>query len=207
MELARLILNLGNAGVRRDIADPYQMHSTLARAFAPDSHSAPDKFLWRLEDSRPDQPPMLLVQSESGGRWQDFERDNPAWILRRDCRNWEPATVLLPDMTVQFRIRCNPTVTRAGKRLGLWTENEQRAWLGRQGDQHGLVDLALSRVTSQRLVGQRRKGAGHQVVVCAVQFEGTAKVADAVALANAVRNGIGHAKMMGLGLISLAPLA
>jgi len=206
MELARITLNLGNAGVRRDIADPYQMHSTLARAFSSGSTAMPDRFLWRLEQPRADQPPVLLVQSLRGGRWEAFEREVPAWIQRRDTRNWDPADVLYRGRPVAFRIRCNPTVTRAGKRLGLWAEEEQLAWFDRQAVKSGLSEVRVETVSSERLVGNRRKGEGAAVVVCAAQFEGRAHVADSDALIAAMASGIGHSKMMGLGLLSLAPI-
>lgn len=206
MELARIVLNIGNAGVRRDIADPYQMHSTLARAFCADSGGTPGKFLWRLEHARADQPPVLLVQSPSGGRWEAFEREVPAWILRRDTRNWNPVEVLKPDRRIAFRIRCNPTVTRAGKRLGLWSEAEQLAWFDRQAVKSGLSDVRVEAVSSNRLVGNRRKGEGAAVVVCAAQFEGRGRVENPDVLVAALASGIGHSKMMGLGLLSLAPI-
>jgi CRISPR system Cascade subunit CasE len=206
MELARITLNLGNAGVRRDIADPYQMHSTLARAFCSDPVATPDKFLWRLEQARADQPPVLMVQSLRGGRWDAFEREVPAWIERRDTRIWNPASVLQRGRHVAFRIRCNPTVTRAGKRLGLWAEEEQLSWFERQAVKSGLSMVRVEAVSSQRLVGNRRKGEGAAVVVCAAQFEGRAHVEDPDALITSMASGIGHSKMMGLGLLSLAPI-
>lgn len=121
-------------------------------------------------------------------------------------RNWNPAEALQRAKHVAFRIECNPTVTRAGKRLGLWKEEEQLAWFDRQAVRSGLADVRVETVSSNRLVGGRRKGEGAAVVVCAARFEGRARVEDPHALATAIENGIGHAKMMGLGLLSLAPI-
>ena len=182
------------------------MHSTLARAFCADSGATPGKFLWRLEQARAEQPPILLVQSPSGGRWEAFELEVPGWILRRDTRTWSPVEALQRDRRIAFRIRCNPTVTRAGKRLGLWTEAEQLAWFGRQAVKSGLSDVSVEVVSSNRLVGNRRKGEGAAVVVCAAQFEGRARIDNPDALVTALESGIGHSKMMGLGLLSVAPI-
>ena len=52
MYLSKLTLDPRHLGARRDLADAYEMHRTLARAFAPDESSAPARFLWRLEPPR-----------------------------------------------------------------------------------------------------------------------------------------------------------
>lgn len=205
MELTRIHLNIGNPGVRRDVSDPYEMHSTLARAFAAGPTSPPERFLWRLEATRSDQTPVVLVQSEAGGHWEVFEHQNPGWMARRETRSWIPESALRPGLRVGFRIRCNPTVTRQGKRLGLWRESEQRAWFARQAAQCGLGDVRIDQVTGERLLGRRRKGEGPGVIVCAAQFDGFAVIDAPALVAGAVHAGIGHAKMMGLGLLSLAP--
>jgi CRISPR system Cascade subunit CasE len=207
MELARLTLDLTNAQVRRDIADPYEMHSTLARAFAADATSRPDPFLWRLEPVRIDGPPVVLVQSEAGGRWDSFQASAAGWASRIDTKTWVPEKVLSDGSAVAFRLRSNPTVTRDGKRLGLWREDQQRAWFERQATRAGLRDLSFSISDSARVTGKRRKSGNAQVVICSVLFEGRARVAELPLVAAAIRAGIGHAKMMGQGLLSIAPAA
>lgn len=206
MELARLRLNLENNGVRRDISDPYQMHSTLARAFVMRADAPPARFLWRLETMRPGQAPMVLVQSDMGGHWDTFRQVNPGWVDVVEARAWHPLAVLRGGADVLLRLDCNPTVTREGKRLGLWREIDQRAWFDRQAQKAGLAACEISAISSTRLLGQRRKGGGPAVTVCAARIEGSARVADPVALAQAIQAGIGHAKMMGLGLLTVAPL-
>jgi hypothetical protein len=44
------------------------------------------------------------------------------------------------------------------------------------------------------------------MTVAAAQFDGQAVITDPEALAAGVRAGIGHARMLGLGLVSVAPL-
>lgn len=49
MFLSNPVLNPKSREARRDLANPYDLHRTLARAFAPDEQTAPGRFLWRLE--------------------------------------------------------------------------------------------------------------------------------------------------------------
>ena len=207
MELARLTLDLANPQVRRDIADPYEMHSTLARAFAADATSRPERFLWRLEALETDAPPIVIVQSDTGGGWERLAAAAVGWASRIETKSWAPERVLTAGAAISFRLRCNPTVTRNGRRLGLWREAEQRAWFERQAQRAGLSDAGFSLSGAERVTGKRRKSADAQVVICSVLVEGRARVADASLLAAAIRAGIGHAKMMGQGLLSIAPAA
>ena len=203
MELARILLNLDSRDARRDIADPYEMHSTLSRAFAASAIERPKRYLWRLETPRNGASPFVLVQSETPGNWPKLLVEVPGWSALPETRRWEPATVLQQGTSVQFRLRANASVSRQGKRVGLWTADEQRDWFSRQLQRAGLADIGFSSVSSERLLGNRRRGEG-KVVVCAAQADGIATVSSAEALTVALSEGLGHAKMMGLGLLSIA---
>lgn len=203
MELARITLNVASIEARRDIADPYQMHSTLARAFVTSSSDKPDRFLWRLESPRNGDTPWLLVQSAAGGDWHKLLREVPGWAVGQEVRIWEPEKHIKRGMALQFRLRANTAVARNGKRVGLWRADEQRQWFLRQFEKAGLSDAELTAVTSERVVGKRRRGEGG-VTVCAAQVDGVGVVESAEQLVEAIRHGIGHAKMMGLGLLTVA---
>jgi CRISPR system Cascade subunit CasE len=215
--LNRLTLNLSLREVRRDLGNAYDMHRTLARAFASGQDAAVEPFLWRLEASRSVEDPTLLVQSESVPRWSNLP---DGYLLAQAERSWMPEVVFGKGRAVAFRVRANPTVNRIPqpgldeelpsgssrgrrKRLGLWSEAEQLEWMHRQADRLGLskVDAAVSHAERLRC---RRGGA--VMTVAAAQFDGQAVIADPNALAAGVRTGIGHARMLGLGLVSVAPL-
>jgi CRISPR system Cascade subunit CasE len=206
MELARITLNPANRQARRDLADPYDMHSTLARVFAPSPEEPPGPFLWRLEATPGSEAAQLLVQSVGVGRWGILATEIPGWALRVDLRSWNPADVLQSDLHVRFRLRANPTVTRDGKRRALLKEPDQRQWLERQFAKSGLQATGFEVLEGVRLSARRRRDGGALLTVNAVLYEGTAVVRDASATATAVVQGLGHARMLGLGLLSLAPL-
>ena len=74
MYLTRLTLDPRSAQARRDLADAYEMHRTLARAFVTDEHSSPVRFLWRLEaGSNAWASPVVLVQSAQVGDWSALQ--------------------------------------------------------------------------------------------------------------------------------------
>lgn len=204
MQLTRIVLNPADRHARADLADAYEMHSTLARAFADGDDQPVRRFLWRQEPTRPGEPGIVLVQSQAPGDWPSLQTAKPAWALRIDVREWQPAALLRTGQALLFRLRANPTVTRDGKRRALLKEPEQQGWLARQFERAGLAARDTTVRETVRLTGDRRKNGG-AITVNAVLYEGTVTVSDVAAAANAIYTGFGHAKMMGLGLLSVAP--
>lgn len=215
--LNRLTLNIGHRDVRRDLGNPYDMHRTLARAFANGPDDPVQPFLWRLETSRDVEPPTLLVQSQGEPRWEHLPE---GYVQAQAQRSWTPEAVFGKGKGVTFRVRANPTVNRVPqatsadepasgssrgrrKRLGLWREEEQLEWWQRQAERLGLGTVAATVSHAERL---RCRRGGSIMTVATAQFDGQAVIADPEALAAGVRSGIGHARMLGLGLVSVAPL-
>ena len=212
LHLSKLTLNLQSRQARKDLADPYDMHRTLNRAFAGPGGLSP--FLWRLEDCRPGELPVVLVQSRDAPNWQQLPEH---WFIDQAQRVWEPEKVIRPGQWVRFRVLANPTITTVPrgvdvqgsarsyrKRLGLTRAEDQLGWLQRQGERLGLRHVSASVVRSGKVRSSKKKG--HTIVVVAALLEGQALVADSAVLAEGISAGIGHARMLGLGLVSVAPL-
>lgn len=205
MYLTRLRLNLRSKEVRRDLANPYEMHRTLARAFAIDEQTKPSRFLWRLETAAVWEKPVLLVQAASPGNWQPLQALVSYLDHERqpETKQIDVKRLLQVDGRYRFRLQANPTVTRQGKRLGLCHEEEQLAWLARQGTQHGfVVENALVSETSML---HAYKGDMRLSVVRAC-VDGYLRVTDTERVGAVLVNGLGHAKALGCGLLSLAPV-
>jgi CRISPR system Cascade subunit CasE len=207
MYLSRLTLDPRHPQARRDLSSRYEMHRTLARAFAPDAQTQPVRFLWRLEPSLSFAPTaVLLVQSEALADWSVMDalpgyaqeiRANKAVDLER---------LIQPDGRYRFRLYANPTVTRQGKRFGLFKESDQLAWLERQAENGGFALGACLVSGSERIEARQGKGGG-RIIVQTAMFEGILTALETASLALAVRTGLGHGKAWGLGLLSLAPIA
>lgn len=206
MFLSRLRLNLSSAAARRDLAEPYEMHRTLARVYAPDDATPPPRFLWRLEPRvHADGVPTLLVQAGTPGRWSALDGlDGYLHSIDADKRV-DLQQLVQPARRYRFRLLANATVTRDGKRLGLRSPEALQAWIGRQGARHGFELLALGCHSQPRMRTARGRGA-QAVVIDPALFDGVLRANDADALRSAVRAGLGHGKAFGMGLLSLAPL-
>ena len=215
--LYQLRLNLVDRAVRRDLGNAYDMHRTLSRAFVESDQASVHPFLWRIEPSPNDEPPLLLLQSSRPASWSQLPN---GYLLSCQERCWDPAPVLTPGRRVAFRLRANPTIHRAPraevavdapgqssrghrKRLGLWREAEQLEWLQRQAQRAGLVSVEAAVSQADRLRCRKRDT---MITLASAQFDGRAVIADPAALVTAVRSGIGHGRMLGHGLLSLAPV-
>jgi len=204
MYLSKLTLDPRHAQARRDLADPYEMHRTLARAYAPDADTPPLRFLWRLERRTDDQPSsVVLVQSAHPANWSKLEA-LPGHIeaIQAD-KPVDLEQLIQPAKRYRFRLLANPTVTREGKRLGLMREPEQLDWLTRQGERNGFAVRDCIRAASEPL-RVRQGRTGNRITVQTALFEGVIETTDVGALRSALVNGLGHAKSLGLGLLSLA---
>jgi CRISPR system Cascade subunit CasE len=209
MFLHRVHLDARCKEVRRDLADPYEMHSTLCRAFAAPDQNAESSFLWRLEpetDLRGNS--RLILQSRGKPDWGRIgvegyvlgEPDPPLDFFDRLGLETVKAGAVF-----RFRIRANPCVTRAGKRLGLMKLDDQLSWLKRKGENHGFGIQGARTSEDGMLVGKQR-GTSSPVRIFSVLFDGILSVNDPVIFREALEKGIGHGKAMGLGMLSVVPV-
>lgn len=223
MFLHRIHLDPRCREARRDLSDPYQLHSTLCRAFAPQKEKCPEgEFLWRLEpETDPTGCPRILVQSRGMAAWDNM--GVKGWLAKADSAIDVVDRLKLDSLKAgqrfRFRLRANPCVKREGKRLGLMRVDEQEAWVARKGVQHGFTlprlqsfDLVESteridvRVSQEQMLrGKQHDGNG--IRIYSVLYDGMVAVTEPDKFRLALQTGIGHGKVMGLGLFSVVPMA
>lgn len=224
MHLHRIHLNPRCKEARRDLADPYQMHATLCRAFFPsDTPCLPGALLWRLEpETDPEGRPRVLIQSREIPDWSRIPV--PGWLAKEEPGKKLAFDTINAGQVFQFRLRANPCKTAQGKRQGLVHPDAQRNWLARKGEQHGFVlpepitpdyfDFMHGpegsayldvRVSHEQMLKGHQHG-GNVIRIYSVLFEGRLTVTDPERFRTALETGIGHGKVMGLGLLSVAPI-
>ena len=217
MYLSRLILNPRSRRVQKEVAQPYQMHRSLMKAFPDNLELGEERVLFRLEAHPRTGALILLVQSLTLPDWSWLaEPDAHDYLLPVDEPN--PAVKsfdlnLAPGQVLAFRLRANPTARRrlpdgTRKRVGLCREEEQRDWLKRKSERGGFRVLSV-RTSNQTIVGGkiRRNGTAHKLRLLSVQFDGLLQVTDPDRLRETVRQGVGSGKGLGFGLLSLAKLS
>ncbi len=224
MLLHRIHLDRRCCEARRDLSDPYQLHSTLCRAFcSPDRKCPEGEFLWRLEpETDPAGCPRILVQSKAMPDWAGVGVQG--WLANADSaidlKDRLKLDSLKAGQRFRFRLRANPCVSRDGKRLGLLRTDEQEAWLERKGRQHGfslpkLVSFDFSEAQQERIdvrISQEQMLRGRQhtdngIRIYSALYDGILVVTDPGNFRVALRTGVGHGKTMGLGLMSVVPIA
>ena len=164
MYLSRLMLNPRARRVRAEIANPYEMHRTLSRAFSGGAFSVDRRRGIRRRGSLPpgsapaqrhpdcagavaDGTGLVPPASCGGGlpvgrRRLAGGRPNPA-VKPVDLR-------LAPGQVLAFRLRANPTVKKSredhnqGRREGLLREEDQLDWLKRKVEAAGGVLLSAN---------------------------------------------------------------
>ena len=224
MFLHRIHLDPRCREARRDLSDPYQLHATLCRAFSPADRKCPEgEILWRLEpETGFDGSPRILVQSRTIPDWTGI--GVKGWLAKADppidLKTRLKLESLKNGQRFRFRLRANPCVTRNGKRLGLLQLVEQEQWIVRKGHLHGFVlpqlpsfGLAETEQTrvdvrvSQEQMLRGTQHAGNGIRIFSVLYDGVMTVTDADAFVKVLHTGIGHGKTLGLGLLSVVPIA
>jgi len=224
MFLSRIHLDPRCREARRDLSDPYQLHSTVCRAFCEPNRKCPEgEFLWRLEpETDPTGYPRILVQSRSIPDWRGI--GVRGWLANADRPIDLKDRLKLDSLKIgqhfRFRLRANPCVTRDGKRLGLLRFEEQEAWVERKAQLHGFslsrfasfdrAETSKGRVDvriSQEQILRGKEHTGNGIRIFSVLYDGILTVTEADKFRGALETGIGHGKVMGLGLLSVAPIA
>jgi len=197
--LSKVVLNLRNRRVQKELVNIYELHRTLLSAFPDRIAGGLGRVLFRVERFDGDTVDVL-VQSESRPDWQKFN-DDPSYLVGLPAtKELEPS--FREGQRLLFRLRANPTVKREGKRLGHYRMEDQIAWFNRKAGSHGFtVEHVL--VAPERAI-EGKKGPAAMKFSSAL-FEGVIRVTDPVKFREAIETGIGSAKGFGFGLLSVAP--
>jgi CRISPR system Cascade subunit CasE len=190
MYLSRLWLNARSREVRRDLADPHEMHRTVMRGFPPiepasDAARAHHGVLYRVDDDPRLGRLVLYVQARTEPDWRPLpegylvdamgEIDNPS--TTEVLSAW---AALAPGRELAFRLRANPTrridtksgpdgKRRNGKRVELRGDEALLTWLQRKAKDAGFALRNTSEdatvpdvriVEERKLVGRRPRAEG-----------------------------------------------
>lgn len=215
MHLSKLTLHPRSRDARRDAGSPYDLHRTLARAFAtPEGvdYRSHHRVLFRLEPASPTaKGQVVLVQSGTLPDWHELPE---GYLLDAQTRPNEPS--FAEGQTFAFRLVANPTRKvkrpgqRQGRRVGLGdtlTENGSSPvleWLHGKGQQHGFsVSFA---VVNPFVLGSCLHPLSDKrgLPLWGARFDGLLQIKDLKLFSEALQRGIGPAKAFGFGLLSLA---
>jgi CRISPR system Cascade subunit CasE len=198
MYLSRLMPNQRNREARRDLANAYEMHRTLDRAVSDALSRKKERLLWRIEVGRGGKTGPVIVQTLTRPDWRFL----PEGYLAVPAEFKELRLEIVPGSRFRFRLRANPVVKRNGKRHALRLPEQRFQWLSMKAQAGGFS------VLSAHLEGEERvwavKGQS-PITLEATTFGGRFVVDDPGAFRTTMEQGMGPAKGLGMGLLSIAP--
>lgn len=226
MYLSRLILNPRSRQVQHEIADPYELHRTVSRAFpdgvfkAERTEDNATNILFRVDLHPRTRIPTLLVQSRQLPSWDFLSVEKKDYLLGENDLPLDVENPAIKEMNLQlhegqtltFRLRANPTVKKdregkkQGRRVGLIHEEDQQKWLERKLESAGAALVSVNIVNEQFTRGKLfiEKENEKRMKFLSVQFDGVLQVKNPDELASTIFTGFGSAKGLGFGLLSLA---
>lgn len=201
MYLSEISLNLRSRDAHRDLSNTYDLHRTIFHAFPNVDRGGPGRVLYRIEPTKQGSVVPVLVQSEKEPDWGFLEERGS--YLSEPVKSKEFDPHFSKGQVLSFRLRCNPTVKRDGRRLGLLKEEEQMDWLMRKAEEGGFQVVQTMPVPEGVTKGETNR---KKITFYSVRFDGILRVQKPEVFVQALENGIGSAKGFGFGLLSVAPL-
>lgn len=203
MYLSNLIMNPRSRQANIDKGNPYELHRSLMLAFPAFDHEK-ERILYRLEMSQTNQ---VLVQSTILPDWSRLAEN----YLEKPSEIKTLNLFLEKGQVLRFRLRANPSKRdpQSHKRVGLYSNDDRLIWLQRKGESHGFsIQPENVEVTStlwkQFSIPSKSDGKKHQATFNFVDFNGLLCIVNPELLLETIRQGIGPAKGLGCGLLSLA---
>jgi CRISPR system Cascade subunit CasE len=218
MYLSRLILNPRSRQVRNELADPYELHRTINKAF-PDANfkdNEPSGILFRVDLHPRTHIPTLLVQSRQKPAWDVLLAEKKNYLLEENDLPLGVENPAVKEMSLQlregqvlaFRLRANPTkrIKENEKRVGLIREEDQHHWLKRKLEFAGAALVSVNILNDQFVHGKLfiEQEKEKRISLLSVQFDGLLQVKNPEELVKTIYSGFGSAKGLGFGLLSLA---
>lgn len=203
-----------------DLSNIYQHHQFIWRLFDPDEnqHMTKGDFLYRL-DSIADVPVIHLLSArkphDTINRWQVV------------CNKWQPD--LENGGLFQFSLRINPTIKIDNKRHDIFLNAKKQASANKPRDLHELLQIAgiefltkrqaswgvtfrsetLSFGNNQKYSGNNAHGGERNsehngnIIISSVDYQGILQINDRNLFESKIKQGFGHGKRFGCGLMLL----
>ncbi len=206
MYLSLLKLNPHSRKAMTEMSRPYELHRSLMRSFPGKEDGGPGHVLFRLDINHGKGDISVLVQSDNKPDWMALDGQGSFLLEEPQTKSYEP--VVAVGQMLYFRLRANPTIKRNEKRLGILREDDQAKWLHRKAKKGGFEIVSLI-VVPEGMAHDKMTAGGdskHNLSLFSVRFEGILKVTDSHIFRQALERGIGSAKGLGFGLLSIAPL-
>ncbi|OOV86278.1 type I-E CRISPR-associated protein Cas6/Cse3/CasE [Oceanospirillum linum] len=203
MYLSKVRLNWAQA------KNPYEQHRALWQLF-PEQPDGKRDFLYRVEQTLKGQGAVVLMQSLQ----RPAENENVELLAVRELQ-----LSLYQEQFLRFRLRANPIKAikdkskgeriRNGKsytrtvRVPLVHEEQQQAWLERK--LAGCASVQALNIQQEMPLNFHKAREKYSGKIQPVLFDGVLMIEDEQAFLDVLKKGIGPAKSLGCGLISLAP--
>lgn len=225
MYLSKLGLNLKSRSARAMLADCHRMHRAIMCAF-PEVDGGQARralgVLYRVEPDPRRPVAWVLVQSAERPDWGRLGLVEGEALTQppsvRDDLEAAHARIEAGSL-FRFRLVANPSKkvkapgARNSKRVELFREHDQLAWLRRKGEQHGFAIPVVARSgTGEPIYAVQARPAARQrgqssrderLTVGLVQYDGVLEVTDPGRFREALARGVGPGKAFGCGLLSI----
>ena len=206
MHLSLLRLNPKSRRAMTEASRPYELHRSLLTAFPDMAAGGSGHVLFRLDTDRETGGMSVLVQSENEPDWGKLNGVT-GFVTGYEWKQFDP--VFVREQVLRFRLRANPTkrVKETGKRQGILGEEAQTDWLRKKGSQNRFEVIEVM-VTKEGFAEDKltdKNEEKHNLTMLSVRFDGLLRVIDPEAFRRTIEQGIGSAKGLGFGLLSLAP--
>ena len=215
MFLSKLVLNERDRAVQKDLGNAHKLHQKIMQAFPDEADQHPDNWsprqewniLFRQELEQGLDSAVILVQSDIEPNWSFLP--NSYLSDRYPIPTSKPfavsADILEKRRRFRFRLKANPSKRdkETGKTVGFFKQQDQLAWLERQGDRCGFKTHNVMVVPSPNIFGRKKQGA-KPIQIKTVLFQGILAVTDTTTFLSTLQQGIGRGKSYGCGLLSIA---
>lgn len=187
--------------------NPYKLHKALWQLF-PDRDGQKRDFQFRVEQYQKGIGALVLLQSE-------LEPINADVAMIMASKSFKPN--IETGSTIRFKLRANPVktikdkhgrLTKKGEpkkcRVPLLREEDKINWLQRKLE--GKATLQSIQVQDEKPLYFYKESEDRRGQIKPVCFEGVLSIDNAEAFSQMLQTGIGAAKGMGCGMLSLAPV-
>jgi CRISPR system Cascade subunit CasE len=201
--LSQIVLDPRSPLVRAILANPYELHRTLLKAF-PEHLPESERVLYRLEAYSQNLDLLVLVQSQTLPDWVYLETGG---LVLQASRVKRFAPKFHVGQVLTFRLLANPTkrLKQNGKRIGLDEERDQLQWLERKAN-YGGFDLVKAVAQQQGMISGVKFLESQEYTLrhYGVLYRGELMINDIEIFIQTIQYGIGSAKGFGFGMLSVA---